>query len=142
MPMTKTVARNAHLKAELTARRRAMQQDVRGRIRDGRADKLGQVGDDLEHSDADTQGNLELALLGMRAQAVIRVDEALARLDAGKYGACVECAGRIAVRRLRALPFAVRCQACEARREQEQGDARQSAQRPGGISRFSEFIGS
>ena len=41
------------------------------------------------------------------------------RLDAGKYGSCLECAREISERRLRALPFAVRCQACEDCREQD-----------------------
>ena len=42
-----------------------------------------------------------------------RIDDALVRLDAGQYGSCLECAREISERRLRALPFAVRCQACE-----------------------------
>jgi DnaK suppressor protein len=42
----------------------------------------------------------------MRADTLARVDEALVRLDAGKYGSCVECDGEISERRLRALPFA------------------------------------
>ena len=46
--------------------------------------------------------------------------EAIARLDTGEYGLCFECGGEIAVRRLRALPFAVRCRAYEEAREQEQ----------------------
>jgi RNA polymerase-binding transcription factor DksA len=56
-----------------------------------------------------------------------QIDEALRRLDAGKYGACRECGGEIAKARLRALPFAVRCQACERRREETQASARRLA---------------
>lgn len=52
-------------------------------------------------------------------QDVARIDDALMRLDAGKYGSCLECAREISEQRLRALPFAVRCQACEERREQD-----------------------
>ena len=70
-----------------------------------------------------------------------RRDEALGRLDAGKYGSCFECTREIAERRLRALPFAVRCQACEERREQEQSDTRRHAQRRGTLS-LSNGIGS
>ena len=47
-----------------------------------------------------------------------RIDEAIARLAEGAYGACVECDAEISEGRLQAVPFAVRCQACEARREQ------------------------
>jgi len=122
--MTKATSRKIDLRHMLTERRRAMHDDVQNRIRDGRNERTKDVRDDLEHSDADIQGEIEFALLQMRAETLARVDEALVRLDAGKYGFCVECEGEIAQRRLHALPFAVRCQACQERREQEQGHAR------------------
>ena len=139
--MTNTANRNADLRLMLIERRREMQDDVQRRIRDGRLDRPKEVRDDLEHSDADIQGDIELALLQMRAETLTRIDEALVRLDAGKYGSCFECAGEIAERRLRALPFAVRCQACEERREKD-GNARQAAQRRGGASLFPEAVSS
>jgi DnaK suppressor protein len=139
---TTTAVRKADLRQILLERRRAMQDEVQSRIRDGRADRANDVRDDLELSDADSQGDIELALLQMRADTLTRVDEALVRLDAGKYGSCAECDGEISERRLRALPFAVRCQACEQRREQEQGRARNLAQRRGGFSLFSDVVSS
>jgi DnaK suppressor protein len=119
-----------------------MQDDVKSRIRDGRTGRHKEVGDDLEQSDADVQGDIEFALLQMRAETLARIDEALIRLDAGKYGSCFECAAEISERRLRALPFAVRCQACEERREKDQGHARQIAQRRGNVSLFADVTGS
>jgi len=136
--MKKTAIREADLREMLRERRRAIQEEVQSRIRDGRADRAIGVRDDLEHSDEDSQGDIELALLQMRADTLTRVDEALVRLEAGKYGTCAECEGEISERRLRALPFAVRCQACEERREQDQGRARNVAQRRTGFSLFSE----
>jgi DnaK suppressor protein len=140
--MTITANRHADLKRMLTERRREMQDEVQRRIRDGRTDRMKEVRDDLEHSDADIQGDIELALLQMRAELVTRIDEALVRLDAGKYGTCFECTRDIAERRLRALPFAVRCQSCEERREREQGHARQTTQRRGGASLFPDAVSS
>jgi DnaK suppressor protein len=136
--MTETSIRNADLRHMLRERRREMQDEVQSRIREGRADRSIEVRDDLEHSDAGTQGEMALALLQMRAEALARIDEALIRLDAGKYGSCFECEREISERRLRALPFAVRCQACEERREQEQGRARRLAGRSAGLSLFSD----
>jgi len=127
--MTDTIARNRELRLMLTERQRQMQDDVRQRIHRGRTRRMNEVSDALEHSDEDVQDGMELALLQMRSEALIRVGEALARLDAGSYGSCYECAADISSQRLRALPFAVRCQACEERREHEQANARQSAQR-------------
>jgi RNA polymerase-binding transcription factor len=134
--------RKAGLRQMLSERRREMQDDIHSRIRDGRTDRPNDVRDDLEVSDADIQGDIEFALLQMRAETLTRIDEALVRLDAGEYGACVECDGEIAERRLRALPFAVRCQACEERREHAQGHARQLAQQRGSLSFFSDVVSS
>jgi RNA polymerase-binding transcription factor len=74
----------------------------------------------------------------MQSETLGRIDAALARLDAGGYGQCVECDSEIATRRLRALPFAVRCQGCEERREESQRQARRLAQGRGSLVRFSE----
>jgi DnaK suppressor protein len=140
--MIATAIRRANLRQTLSERRREMQNELQGRIRNRRTERPDEVGDDLEHSDADIQGDIEFAVLQMRAETLTRIHEALVRLDAGTYGSCFECAGPISERRLRALPFAVRCQACEERREQEQGRARQLDQRRGSLSLFSDVVSS
>jgi DnaK suppressor protein len=138
--MAKTTKRSADLRRMLGERRQKIQADVQTRIRGGRTDRPKEVRDDLEASDADIQGDLDMALLQMSAETLIRIDEALVRLDAGEYGSCFECAGEIAERRLRALPFAVRCLACEERREKH-GRARQIAERRNGFSLFPDVAG-
>jgi DnaK suppressor protein len=132
--MTDTAVRNAGLREILTKHRRELQDELQTRIRDGRNGQAKEVRDELEHSDADIQGGIEFALLQMRAETLIRIDGALARLDAGDYGSCFECAGEISENRLRALPFAVRCQACEEKRERQQNDSKRVAQRRGTLS--------
>jgi RNA polymerase-binding transcription factor len=134
--------RSAELRNMLTERRRQLQDEVQSRIRDGRTDRPNDVRDDVEVSDADAQGDIELALLHMRAETLKRIEEALVRLDAGKYGSCFECDSEIAERRLRALPFAVRCQACQKRREEQQGQARQLAQRRASLALFPDVTSS
>ena len=138
--MTDSATRQAELRQMLSERRRELQDEVQSRIRDGRTDRQ-EVGDVLEISDAGSQGEIEFALLQMRAETLTRINQALVRLDAGDYGTCAACTGEISDKRLRALPFAVRCQSCEERREDEQGRARQRAQR-GGFSLFSDAAGS
>lgn len=138
--MAKRTSRMAGLKRMLNERRREVQGDVQSRVREGRADRP-KVGDEIERSDADLQGDLDLALLQMTAETLIRIDEALVRLDAGNYGSCLECAGEIANLRLRALPFAVRCLPCEQRLEHERGHTQRS-QRSGGESFFADGISS
>jgi DnaK suppressor protein len=140
--MTENTIRNADLSHMLRERRREMQEDIQSRIRGGRIDRPIEVRDDLEHSDADIQGDIEFALLRMRAKTLTRIDEALVRLDAGKYGFCFKCESEIPERRLRALPFAVCCQACEERREEEQGRAQRLNRQRGSLSLFPDVVSS
>ena len=129
--MTTKSRRTAGLRQMLGDRRREIQDQLRGRIRDRRADRAKDVRDDLES-----------AVLEMRAATLARIEQALVRLDQGRYGSCVECDGEISAQRLRALPFAVRCRACEDRREQEQGRARRLAGGTAGLSLFPDALSS
>ena len=140
--MTDTTSRNAGLGQMLRDRRREMQDEVQSRIRDARADQLGEVRDEVERSDAGIHGDIAFALLQMKTEVLTRINEALVRLDAGEYGWCVVCEAEISEARLRALPFAVRCKGCEEKREQGQRRARQVAQTTGGFSLFTDLAGS
>ncbi len=133
--MTDIAMRSAGLREILSKHRGEMLAEVQSRI-DGCAHRPKEVRDDVEHSDADIQGAVEFALLQLRAETLARIEEALRRLDAGEYGTCFECAGEISERRLRALPFAARCQACEEKRE-ELRRAQREVQRRGSPSLWS-----
>jgi len=111
--------RDRELKKMLEDRRRELLFEVQGRIRDARTDttKERQVLDQGESSEVDVQGDIEFALIQMKAETLNKIDEALRRLNEDTYGVCFECGDEIAERRLRALPFAVRCKDCEAARE-------------------------
>ena|SRR5579872_3775064 len=134
--MTDTAVRNASLERMLSERRSEMRDQVRSRIRDGRTDRSTEVRDHLEHSNTEIQEGLDFALLQLAGQTLTRIDEALVRLAAGRYGFCSECEGEIAEPRLRALPFALRCRGCEERFEQEHRDARSLQDRRGGFALF------
>ena len=134
--------RQTGLRHMLTTRRDAVQDDVQSRIRDGRTSRLTDVGDDLDECDAGIHVDIAFALIQMRAEMLAGIEAALVRLDTGQYGFCLECGGEIAARRLHALPFAVRCQACEERREVEQGRARQLARRGASVRIFADAVGS
>ena len=60
-----------------------------------------------------------LAVLDCSHDMQATAEEALRRLATGEYGRCAECGDHIALARLRALPFAVRCLACQERLERE-----------------------
>jgi DnaK suppressor protein len=113
--------RYADLKRMLEERRLEILNEVQGRIRDQReADAWGKVHEVLdagESSEADIQEDIEFALIQMKAETLTKINDALGRLDEGTYGFCSDCGGEISEKRLRALPFAVRCKDCEESRE-------------------------
>jgi DnaK suppressor protein len=132
---TTTQARIRELRQILLDRRRETDGDVRTRMRDGRSERSDEVSDDGDDSDAALQNGIDFALLQMKAETLARIDAALVRLDAGLYGDCFDCGEEISDKRLRALPFAVRCTACEEKREQ-QARTRRLAQNQAHLSLF------
>lgn len=111
-------ARQRDLEAMLHDRQREMQHVLQRRVGHVPSDGPSDGFDDTEHAEADVQEYIEVALIQMRGDTLQRVREALVRLEAGDYGYCAECDGEISNKRLRALPFAIRCTACEESHEQ------------------------
>ena len=132
--------RYRELKQMLEGRRRELQAEVQGKMRDVRATgevtKLTEVYDAVETSEADIQEDIELALIQMKAETLNKIDDALARLEQATYGNCFECGEEIAEKRLRALPFAVRCKDCEEAKEAIERRQRQLHARRGATSLF------
>lgn len=133
MDARRTSDRDDELRRILEERREVLSREVNGRLRGVRAEHESRphAGADFgEVADTDMQDDIEFALLEMKAETLNKVDEALVRLERGDYGYCQACGSEIAEARLRALPFAVRCQPCEARRERQiqraQGEARRA----------------
>jgi len=130
--------RYEELKSILEERRREIVSQVQGRMRDVRSEGAGAtvqgVLDAAESSEADIQDEIEFALIQMKAETLIKIEEALRRLEEATYGYCFECGEEISERRLRALPFAVRCKDCEAAREVAQQRERLMTARRGAAS--------
>jgi DnaK suppressor protein len=134
-------SRYAELKQMLDARRRELQAEVQGKMRDVREEgtwggKINEVLDAVESSEADIQEDIEFALIQMKSETLNKVNDALARLEHGNYGYCFDCGEEIAEKRLRALPFAVRCKDCEEAREVAEQRQRQLVARRGTSSLF------
>lgn len=67
--------------------------------------------------EADREEALVEAAQARRGDAVA----ALARLDAGTYGVCIDCGEQIAAARLEFRPEAARCLACQEKYEDAEG---------------------
>jgi RNA polymerase-binding protein DksA len=52
-----------------------------------------------------------------RARQLQEVNRAIEDFDAGRYGVCRDCGEAISAARLRVLPFAIRCVACQVNLE-------------------------
>ena len=125
--------RYAELKRILEERRREIMDQVQGKIRDVRSEGANNpnqgVLDAAESSENDIQDDIEFALIQMKSETLNKIEEALHRLDEGTFGYCFECGEEISERRLRALPFAVRCKDCEEARETAEQRERALAKR-------------
>src|SRR3954469_7317422 len=99
-------SRYRDLKQMLEGRRRELQAEVQGKMRDVRATgevtKLSEVFDAVESSESDIQEDIELAFIQRRSETLKKVNDAFARLEQGTYGNCFECGEEIAEKRLRA----------------------------------------
>jgi DnaK suppressor protein len=134
-------SRYDELKQMLDARRREIQAEVQGKMRDVREEgtwggKLNEVLDAVESSEADIQEDIEFALIQMKSETLNKINDALVRLEHGNYGYCFDCGEEIAEKRLRALPFAVRCKDCEEAREVAEQRQRQLMAKRGTSSLF------
>ena len=144
-PAGMTPDRYAELTRILEERRREIMDQVQEKIRDVRTESPNSTNqgvlDAAESSEADIQDEIEFALIQMKAETLNKIEEALRRLGEGTYGYCFECGEEISERRLRALPFAVRCKDCEEQRETLQQRERLMAQRRGNASLFIDMQG-
>ena len=127
-------SRYSELKRMLEERRREIQAEVKGKMRDVRSEgawggKQNEVFDAVESSEADIQDDIEFALIQMKSETLNKINDALTRLEQDNYGNCFECGEEIAEKRLRALPFAVRCKDCEEARETAEQRERAMAKR-------------
>ncbi len=100
------------LKEMLEERRQEIQQKLRS-LRETLPAETGDVRDAEEQSVDDFVQEVDFTLMQMKSETLAKIDEAITRLEAGKYGLCTECGTEIAEARLKALPFAALCRNCQ-----------------------------
>ena len=106
---------------ELIAHRDASERGVQ-EVREGRTDPEYEESAQAEHLEY-TLG----ALSESQQRELLMIDAAIARLDAGSYGECLDCEQEIVPERLDALPYAVRCTDCAAKVELREHPYREPA---------------
>ncbi len=106
------------LKGMLEDRRKDLLDKLRS-LRVGIPEDTPEVRDAEEQSVDDFVQEVDLALMQMKSETLKKIDQALRRLEEGKYGRCQECDAEIPPARLRALPFAALCRSCQERAESD-----------------------
>jgi DnaK suppressor protein len=99
------------LEAEL-AELRGQRADLEESTEASLADATGEVGFDEEFADAGSftfERERDLSLVDNAKDLIDKVEHALGRIDAGKFGRCEACGGGIEAERLDALPYATLC---------------------------------
>ena len=61
--------------------------------------------------------NFDLRLRDRDRKLILKIKEALVRIEEGTFGVCEDCGGTIPLLRLRALPWARHCLGCKAKDE-------------------------
>jgi DnaK suppressor protein len=74
--------------------------------------------DDGDWSIIDLSEDISLKQLSTHRENLLKIDEALRKLDEGTYGICEDCGGEISEERLQVIPFAIHCLDCKEKREQ------------------------
>jgi DnaK suppressor protein len=115
-----TAGQRALLQAELERRQHELDRQLAdhqgglSRVEHAR-EVLSQDSDDVSHREADRE--MDMALGDREIGELGAVSAALRRLQEGRYGLCADCGQAIAFDRLKVEPWALRCVACEGRRE-------------------------
>jgi RNA polymerase-binding protein DksA len=107
------------IKDDLERKRRAIEvaiETARGQTRDIERNEISQ--DPYGTASLTHDDEMVADVVARRRRELVNIDRALADLAAGRYGLCEDCGESIAPKRLKALPFATRCVACQAATEQ------------------------
>lgn len=80
--------------------------------------RIAGIDDNFADSAAATAERSEtLAFIENARERLAAADAALAHMDAGDYGTCVDCGAEIPVARLEARPMSIRCVDCAAKHQ-------------------------
>lgn len=78
----------------------------------------------------DNLGEFLHLLSDSKREEILKIDDAIERLNAGTYGLCQECGEAIAIERLEVAPYTRFCVTCKKRREEEENRKRGPGGKP------------
>ncbi len=126
----RTADRPQHATLEqLLSQQRTMLRNRKHVLQDALPTPTSGVLDAEEHSKNAGEQSVGFSMLALTFQTVQEIETALRRLTAGEFGTCPDCRARISDARLRALPFASLCLACQQQHDIASGALTRAASR-------------
>ena len=110
----------AVLKDKLLVVREALVRDVDNIQKHSNDEYDAEVPDINDEAARTNSRNLMLSRGEAERQQLKLVDEALAAIESGDYGTCVDCESEIPFERLESVPFVERCVSCMTKFEEKQ----------------------
>ena len=76
--------------------------------------------DPTDRANLETDRNFELRIRDRERKLILKIKEALARIEEGTFGTCEECGKEISEERLKARPVTTLCIECKTKAEAEE----------------------
>ncbi len=106
-------------RAKLASEIRSLAQDAAKSPREASGD-LSAYTVHMADMAADTSDReLSMNIVSSEQELLYQIDDALKRLDDGTFGVCQQCSQPITMSRLKAVPYASMCIACQRTKEQK-----------------------
>jgi DnaK suppressor protein len=120
--------RGEHMEAKTLAKYRKMLMEEKQRILNNSKNALqnelalspDDLPDETDLAASEVNQNLVFKLRDRERQLLSKIDEAMARIEEGSFGTCMDCEEPIEVRRLEARPVSTLCVACKERQEHKE----------------------
>ena len=88
--------------------------DLSKDLKSERNDFDTEIGDFYDNADTERGRQLFHLLSGREREKLLLIDDALERIEDGSYGTCEDCGKKINRERLKIMPFAKLCVACQS----------------------------
>lgn len=120
-----TASQRDELAQRLASRRQTLRAEVQRELENSDDPRVVGFKNELAATEdwvlADILADLDIAMVTRDIAELAEVEAALARINDGSYGTCVDCGEPIGWPRLNAQPTADRCIACQEKLEQRTG---------------------
>ncbi len=118
-PRKLTAKQTESFRKDLEEIRREVLSGIQQRIAAKRDDTgVKEIGDDFDSASEGREQELGFLMNTRDREKIVKIEEALRRIDDGEYGICEECGEPIGAARLKAMPFTVLCVRCQEAEEE------------------------